>query len=276
MATAGPGCRPLGPSVRLPDELREASGAAVSLRHPGVFWTHADGARSDLFAVDDAGRLLARFPIEPHTRDWEDLSLATCPDGGSCLYLADTGDNYEERGSVRILRVAEPDPGNPTTLHPEVFPVRYPDGPRDAEALLVLPGERVLVVTKGRNDAVTVYRYPGALRPDTVVLEEVQRLSDDARFLPRQVTGGSVSPDGALAAIRTYESLRFYDVRSDSLVPVDGGLVNLHTLDEAQGEGVGLGPDGQVVLTSEGGPLGGPASLSMLRCRLGGLWTGDR
>ena len=74
--------------------------------------------------------------------------------------------------------------------------MRLPDGPRDIEALLVLPGERVLVVTKGRNDPVTVYRYPGALRPDTVTLEEVQRLSDGPRILPRQVTGGAVSRRG--------------------------------------------------------------------------------
>ncbi len=243
----------------------------MSLRHPGVLWTHADGAGSDLFAVDAAGQVIARFPIQPGTRDWEDVALSTCGDGGSCLYLADTGDNYEERPFARILRTAEPDPVSPSTLRTDVFPVRFPDGPRDAEALLVLPGERVLVVTKGRNDPVTVYRYPGVLRPDTVVLEEIQRLSDGARFLPRQVTGGSVAPGGELAAIRTYESLQFYHVRSDTLVPVDGGLVNLRTLNEAQGEGVGIGLDGRVFLTSEGGPLGGPGSMSILRCKLDGL-----
>lgn len=270
MATGGPGCRPDRIGIRFPEPLRESSGVAVSLRHPGVLWTHGD-AGSDLFAVDDSGLVLAHYPIAPRTRDWEDVALSTCGDGGSCLYLADLGDNYEERPFARILRVAEPDPASPSTLHPDVFPVRFPDGPRDAEALLVLPGERVLVVTKGRNDPATVYRYPGTLRPDTVVLEEVQRLSEGARFLPRQVTGGSVAPGGGLAALRTYESLQFYDVRSDTLVPAEGGLVNLRTLDEAQGEGVGIGPDGRVVLTSEGGPLGGPGSMSILRCKLGGL-----
>ena len=273
MATGGPGCQPVHMGIRFPDPLSESSGVAVSLRHPGVFWTHGDGASSELFAVDDSGRVLARFPVRPRTRDWEDVALAGCGDGGSCLYLADTGDNYEERPLVRILRVAEPDPasGATATLDADAFPVRYPDGPRDVEALLVLPGERVLVVTKGRNDPVTVYRYPGTLRPDTVVLEEVQRLTDDARILPRQVTGGSVSPDGTLAALRTYESLQFYHVRADTLVPVDGGLVNLRTLNEAQGEGVGIGLNGQVVLTSEGGPLGGPGSMATLRCKLDGL-----
>lgn len=252
---------------------------AVSLDHPGVLWTHND-AGSVLFAVDPAGNVLARFRVRPRLVDWEDLSLAPCPGGGSCLYLADLGDNYEERTTLKILRVPEPDPAAADTLGPrqttaealeaEVFPVRLPDGPRDIEAMLVLPGPRILAVTKGRNDAVTVYRYPGELRSDTVTLEEVQRLTSGPRILPRQVTGGTVSPDHGLAVLRTYESLRFYRVDADTLIALDDGLVNLRTLEEPQGEGVGLGLGGSLYLTSESGPMGGRGSVVGLRCRLGG------
>jgi hypothetical protein len=86
------------------------------------------------------------------------------------------------------------------------------------------------------------------------------------------VTGASASTDGSLVAIRTYESLQVYrvDPVGGTLAPLPNGLVNLRTLEEIQGEGVGLGPDGLVVLTSEGGPLGGPASMRLLRCQLGG------
>lgn len=266
----GPACTPSLAAVRLPGELREASGIAVSLRHPGIYWTHND-AGSVLFAVGEDGAVVARFPVRPRLRDWEDLAVAGCALGGSCLYLADLGDNYEERPFGLILRVPEPDPAAPDTLRPEVFPVRLPDGPRDIEALLVLPGERVLAVTKGRNHPVTVYRYPGTLRPDTVTLEEVQRLSDGARILPRQVTGGAVSPRGGVLALRTYESLHFFRIASDTLVPVEGGLVNLRPLREAQGEGIGIGLEGAVVLASEGGPAGARGSLSFMRCKLEGL-----
>lgn len=251
-------------------DLAGASGVAVSLGHPGVFWTHDDHG-SELFAVDDTGGIVTRIQIRPRLRDWEDLALSGCPDGGSCLYLADLGDNYEERTDIWIARVREPDPGDsPARIHADVFPVRLPDGPRDIEALIVLPGERVFAVSKGRNDPVTVYRYPGRLRPDTVTLEEVQRLSDSPRFLPRQITGGAVSPRGNVVALRTYETLRFYRVQADTLVPMEDGLVNLRTLREAQGEGVGIGLDGTVVLTSEGGPLGGPGGMNVLRCSIPG------
>jgi len=264
--------------VPLPGDVKEPSGIAVSLNHPGVLWTHND-AGSVLFATDAEGSVLARFRVRPRLQDWEDLALAPCPGArGSCLYLADLGDNYEERTSLKILRLAEPDPATADTLgaghtsaealRAEVFPVRLPDGPRDIEALLVLPGERILAVSKGRNAAVTVYRYPGTLRPDTVTLEEVQRLTPGPRILPRQVTGGAVSPDRGLAALRTYESLRFYEVQSDTLVPLDAGVVNLRPLGEPQGEGIGLGLGGEAFLSSESGPMGGLGSILGLRCRL--------
>jgi hypothetical protein len=172
---------------------------AVSLRYPGVFWTHND-AGSVVFALDGEGELLARYPLDRRMYDWEDIAVSMCGEGDSCLYMADLGDNYEERETqnvpVRLLRASEPDPrakANGETLVTESFPIRLPDGERDIEALLVLPGERVYAVTKGRNHPVTVYRYPPPLRADTVVLEEVQRLTQRARILPRQVTGGAVS-----------------------------------------------------------------------------------
>ncbi len=277
IATAGPGCSPVRTGLALPPELKESSGVAVSLRHPGIFWTHND-AGSALFAVDSEGAILRRYLLDRRLRDWEDIAVSMCADGGSCLYMADLGDNYEERQTqnhpINLLRTVEPDPSDRAsgdTLQTEAFPVRLPDGERDIEAMMVLPGERIYFVTKGRNHAVTVYRYPPPLRPDTVVLEEVQRLTERARILPRQVTGGAVSPRGGVLALRTYGVLQFYLMAGDTLAVMEDGLVNLRTLQEAQGEGVGIGLDGQVVLTSEGGPVGGPGGMTFLRCDLPGL-----
>jgi len=260
----------MGSPIPLPDALAETSGVAVSLSYADVYWTHND-AGSVLIAVDGQGSILGRRPLSLPARDWEDTAISTCLGGGSCLYMADLGDNYEERTDVRILRAREPNPTGFDTVRVEAFPVRLPDGPRDIEALLVLPGERILVVTKGRNDPITVYRYPPPLRPDTVVLEEVQRLSERARIFPRQVTGGAVAPRGGLVVLRTYEALQFYAFSGDTLVPVEHGTVDVRSIREPQGEAVGIGLDGTVVLTSEGGPGGGPGSMSKLRCRFEGL-----
>ena len=266
IATAGPECAPVGATVLLPAELQETSGIAVSRRDPEIFWTHNDGG-AELFTIDRGGRVLARHSLGVEPNDLEDVAVGECAPGVSCLYLADTGDNAERREVVRVLRVREPDePGEAGTLRADAFPVRFPDGPRDTEAIFVLPSERIHLITKGRSHAITVYRYPGSPRPDTVTLEEVQRLTGGPQSLLDQVTGASASPTGRTVAVRTYQALRFYGLDGDSLIPVRNGTVNLRPLEEIQGEGVSLSADGRVLLTAEGGPLGGPAALSELRC----------
>jgi hypothetical protein len=98
-----------------------------------------------------------------------------------------------------------------------------PDGPRDMEALFVLPGEELYFITKGRSHPVTVYRYPPPLRAgETVTLEEVQTLTEGPVAIPYQVTGADASPDGRLVAVRTYESLTFYRMSRGRLVPLRG------------------------------------------------------
>jgi hypothetical protein len=257
----------LNPGVALPEGLEEASGIAVSRAHPGAFWTHEDGEEGVLYAVDADGSLLGAIGLgSSGVTDWEDLAIAAC-DEGDCLYLSDTGDNDESRSAIRFFRVPEPDPGDSVVGDLRSFGVRLPNGPRDIEAIFVLPGERVYFVSKGRNHPITVYRYPGTFKADSVVtLDEVQQLSEGPRFTTRQVTGASASPDGDLVAIRTYETVTFYRMTADTLASVDGGTLNLRTLREPQGEGVGLGPDGVVALASEVGPTGRRGSLALARC----------
>jgi hypothetical protein len=268
---AGPGCETFLEPQRLPDELEESSGVAASLRAPDVYWTHTDngGRSASVVAVDQTGALVGRARIQgQRVFDTEDLASAACREG-SCLYLADIGDNYGERDTLVILRAVEPDPRSEGDLVFQRLLLDLPDGPRDAEAIFVLPGERLFLVTKGSEEPVTLYRYPPPLRPDTLVtLEAVQQLSETPRVLPRQVTGAAASSDGSLVVLRTYETLLFHRWNGSALVPIaEEGVVNLRTLREAQGEGVGFGADGLVALTSESGPSGAGASIALLRCR---------
>lgn len=268
-AAGDTGCELAGQPHSLPEALHESSGVAASRVHSGVVWTHNDGTGPFLFALDEEGSLLARIPFSgADLRDWEDLSVGDCP-SGSCIYLADTGDNEEVRQGIQLIRMPEPGVLDADTeLVAEVFPIALPDGPRDVEALFVLPGEEVFLVSKGRADPLTVYRYPPPLRPgEQVTLEEVQHLSDGSMSIPAQITGADASPEGDLVVLRTYQALFFYRVDGGTLVPVDGGRVTLRTLEEPQGEGVGIGPGGQILLTTEAGNFGGLAALRVLRCR---------
>lgn len=269
------GCEPVGSAVPLPETLRESSGVAWSRVRPGVLFSHNDGGHeAKIHALDTQGRLIGEIPLEGvGNRDWEDMATGPC-EGGACLYLADVGDNQEERDQIVVYRVVDDGVYDGSPAEAQAFPMVLPHGPRDMEALFVLPGEEVYFVSKGRNHAVTLYRYPPPLRAgETVMLEAVQTLTDGAMAIPSQVTGADATPDGRLVAIRTYQALAFFTIRDGQFVPVEGGRVNLRTLNEVQGEAVGLGSEGWVALTSEGGNFGRDAAMRILRC--GTTWAPD-
>ena len=263
----------VGRSIALPSALFETSGVAVGVRSPGLIWTedlrHNDGDRGPfLYRVDGDGQVQARIEVDQSINDWDDIARGRC-DLGACIYLADTGDNDERRDNISLYRLAEPEGEGDQRVDAERYRMVLPDGPRDIEAIYVLPAEQIFFVTKGRNHPVTIYRYPPPLRSeDTVTLVEVQRLTTGPVSRPRMVTGASATLDGGTVAIRTYETLEFFAVTGgERLLEHDLGRVDLRALREAQGEGVGFGANGTVVLTSES--AGGVApSLTFLSCNL--------
>lgn len=262
------GCRPVGQTQRLPDILKESSGAAFSRSQPGLVFSHNDGGNeATIYVLDPGGTLQGEIPLAGiKNRDWEDIATGKCP-SGNCIYVADIGDNQEIRDEIFLYRITDTGSYDGSARRPEVFPMTLPDGPRDMEALFVLPGEEVFFVSKGRDHGVTLYRYPPPLRPGVpVMLEAVQSLTKDRLPIPKQFTGADASTDGRTVALRTYEALTFYSWESGRLVPIEGGRIALRTLNEAQGEAVALGPGGQVVLTSEAA-LGRGATLTVLQCR---------
>jgi hypothetical protein len=256
----------------LPDPLREASGVTFSRRFADVLWVHNDSEGSPtLYAIGFDGSLRAEIdvPGAGTQYDWEAIASGPCP-AGDCLYIGDIGDNLHDREDRAILRLAEPDPTNRAVHVVDRFPIRYPTGPQDAEALFVLPDTSIYIVSKGRNGPITVYRYPPPLRRDQpVMLEPVQQLSPGLVQLPDLVTGAAATPDGSTIAIRTYTHLQLYRMVADTLAALwPGRGFDLATLAEPQGEGVALAADGRVYLVSETGPERRPAPLSRLRCRI--------
>jgi hypothetical protein len=259
-----------GPSQALPDVLDETSGLAVGIRDPSRIWTHNDsGHEPQLFTLDSGGVLHATVEVDQRNRDWGDMDRARYGED-SCLYLADTGDNMERHPQVILYRLPEPDGRTDGTAHADRYLMQFPNGPRDVEAMYILPGERIFFVTKGRNHPITIFRYPLPLKPDTVVtLEPVQVMSKGPVAPPRYVTGASATLDGSTVVVRTYETLEFFAAGEDgSLTPTEDSRVNLRTLREPQGEAVAFLPDGRLVLSSESGFTSLP-SIVMLSCEMG-------
>lgn len=236
----------------------EASGAALSRRTPGLIWSFNDSGRPELWAFDTSGTERGRVRIPNATvDDWEDVTSAPCA-GGSCLYVADIGDNNRARRRITVYRIPEPLAQDEESAAADVFTATYPDGPHDAEALFVTAENEMFILTKAST--ATLYRFPQPLRAGAEM-----RLERVAELPLSNVTDAETSADGAWVAVRTKDVLAFY--RPADLVR--GGppaaTVSLSPLNEPQGEGVALDEDGMVYLTSEGGRAG---SLVVLRCRV--------
>ena len=131
--------------------IDEASGIAVGIASPGVVYVQNDSGDSARFFALDArtGRTLATFTV-PGARnvDWEDIAVAPDDRGVASLWIGDIGDNDSVRKEVTIYRVDEPRVDMTagfraaTTGAPQVWRLRYPDGPADAESLAVAPAAR--------------------------------------------------------------------------------------------------------------------------------------
>ncbi|MGQ0814129.1 MAG: hypothetical protein ACT4O1_06650 [Gemmatimonadota bacterium] len=252
---------------KLPAELSEVSGIALSRRTPGIFWIHNDDDPAVLFAIDTTGTIKARVAVSGLAGiDWEDLAAAPCGDD-SCLFIGDIGDNLQTRDDRAIYRVVEPKLTDRVTTKPIRYSFRTPDKSHDAESLIVMPDGRFYLVSKGRSGPITVFAFPQP--PDSTSeaeLAAVATLSEGLVQLPDMATGGAAVDENTVA-IRTYSALQFYSIAGNRFTPLYEASFDLRSLDEPQGEGIAVRADGVVFLVSERS-MTDAAPISRLRCRL--------
>jgi len=265
---AAPDCKADG-QVATIAELPEASGIAASRRVPGRLWALNDSGDPVLVALDTRGAVTGRLRLSgAGVEDWEALAVGPCA-GASCLYVADIGDNDAGRKRVTIYRLPEPAAAETSAAVTDVFHATYPDGPHDAEALLVTPDGNLLIVTKGDTGAIALYRFPRELRPGaTHQLERVGKSRGrDKPGAKQRITDGSVSADGRWVVLRTGDQLTFH--RAAELLAGDwteSRTIDLTSVGEAQGEGVAFGADGTIYLAGEGGGKKRPGTFTRLTC----------
>lgn len=267
--------------------LVEASGIAADPRRPDLFWLHNDsGNEPALFAVDSAGRLLAVVRVGNSTdRDIEDITVGRC---GSewCAYVGDIGDNLGVHPSITVHRVplpplaAVPAPGGAavtrlTDLTPTgSWEFAFPDGPRDAEGLVIddVRGE-LGIITKGREAEVVLYgarlaeleSTPGSVHSLTRIGRLPVPIGSSSTQL---VTGADLSPDRSWLALRSYASLFLLPWSGVFTQDTAGTVLSASLLGalEPQGEGVTWSADGQTLWLASEGRGGRPPQLSRIRC----------
>jgi hypothetical protein len=250
--------------------ISESSGLVASRQTPGAYWTHNDsGGGPFIYSFDSSGNSLGIFNVNgAQNRDWEDISIGPGPQSDkSYLYIGDIGDNSGARQDVVIYRVPEPAltaatrqltkkaPG--TTEPAEAIRLRYPDGPHDAEALMVHPvsGHIYIVIKLVIADPAVYEAAPPFTPGKTITMTRIGTVHVPSLF-GGVVTGGSVSPDGRRVALCDYfqgyelvlpsGSNDFNDIWKQKMVGFDLGK-------RKQGESIAYRNDGKALLaTSEG------------------------
>ncbi|MGA1773888.1 MAG: hypothetical protein ACO387_07270 [Flavobacteriaceae bacterium] len=141
--------------------LKEISGLRSSKLNANRFWVHNDsGDAPKIYALSSSMKVEREFVLKGAQHiDWEDMAGGTYQ-AKPYLFIGDIGDNAARRASIVIYRVEEPRIDHSAELDellPTAIELIYPDGPRDAEALLFDErSEELLIVTK-RDEKARVY-----------------------------------------------------------------------------------------------------------------------
>ncbi|MFG2604039.1 WD40 repeat domain-containing protein [Streptomyces sp. NPDC048514] len=242
-ASAAEGDGDQGFTIKDP-RITESSGLAASRLHPGIYWTHNDSDDGPyLYAVDSrTGNTVARLTLRGigSPRDVEAVSIGPHDE----IYVGDIGDNLGGKWPyVWIYRLPEPKVLKDETVTATQYVVKYENGPRDAESLLVHPKTgRVYIVDK-KEDGGHLYEGPASLSTSGAnvfkPIAPVDLWATDAAF----------SPDGRHLAVRGYLGGISYDWNGGRIrrkgtlgVPLQG-----------QGESVSYSADGtKLMYGSEG------------------------
>lgn len=202
--------------------INESSGLAMSAGDPDLAYTVNDsGNASNVYAIQvSTGRTIATTTIDADFVDSE----AVADDGAGTLWIADTGDNSAVRTDAALYSLDEPGPGTTVGARAVRFPITYPGGSIDVEALVISPvtGEKFLI-SKGLFGG-TVFSLP-----DPLVADRPNQAVALAGAVPGLVTDASFTPDGRYVVARDYSEAYVLDpttwqiVTTMDLPPVDQG-----------------------------------------------------
>lgn len=199
------------------------------------------------YTINDSGDTGRVFTVDTATgetvgvtywADGPDDVEALAPAGPGHVWVGDIGDNSTSRDSIEVTRVPVGD--GDRTVDEETIDLVYPDGQRDAEALLVHPVTgRLYVATKGIFSG-ELYAAPPELADD----------APNTLGLIGQTTGivtdGAFFPDGEHLILRTYTNAVVYTFPALETV----GSFDLPS--QEQGEGIAAPSTKFVYLSSEG------------------------
>ena len=246
------------------NDISEASGLLASRQNPGVLWTHNDsGFRGSIFALSTNGTYLARHQTpNVYSGDFEDIAFGPGPlPHFNYIYLGDIGDNFLNRGSIRVFRFPEPAAYPYQSNAPPLFTIPgaqeitlyYPDGPFNCEGMMVDPvSGNLFLATKLTNSS----RIYSATRAELDSGEATLTFIRETTF--KSVSAADISADGSLIALRrgtkgglwvrtTNESVGDALARTPLTIPI--------STNEPNGEAIAFNANGSGYYTTSEGYL---------------------
>ena len=223
--------------------IDEGSGLAISTEFSDRLYHVNDSGDSGRFYItrfDGSGTRIVNVEFFDPT-DVEDVTLGPCGSvDGSCLFIADIGDNARVRRELEIVLVREQAAFDDRTVPVDSIRVRYPDGAHDAESIAMHPNGDLFIVSKAADFPLLavsesrIYRLSRDRWQNAA--GEVQQLeslgevdfpaiSSDT-FWGSLPTAFDISGDGRRFIVLTYvNAFEFYIDLSEGRFPATGGLV---------------------------------------------------
>lgn len=262
-------------------EIDEASGLVPSAVYPGrLYWINDSGDKARIYVTDSTGRLLQKFSFSSKKmKDTEALAYGDCG-RDKCLIAADIGDNDAQRKSLTLVFIKEVENFSKSVEPAMRLEIKFPDGPRDTEALALLPSGDLIFVTKKAADVYVLPKADLALtaKPTVKTLKKLGTFPMATWFKEadprgRVVTDMGIDPKRAVVGLLTYQNAieiplaRMTDLSGVSSwkAGVDFSPVTLRPL--LQQETLTYS-DGQLLWSSEV-PVGTEAPIQALTCRSG-------
>jgi len=248
-------------------QMTEISGIAASGIFKDVYYIHNDsGDTSRIFSISPDGKLKNTIYYNGDKKellgvaDCEDIAVSIGPlPGKSYVYVGDIGDNSGYRKYITIYRIEEkPSWAKDSLIKTTAVPLhlKYPDGPKDAETLMIDPVQKLFYIVSKRGDTVGVYTTPLNYKPnDTLTLTKRSKLFFEGIKPFKWTTAGDISRDGKQVLLKNYQKVYYWQRTGTEHIwqTMQRKPRELPYQVEKQGEAIGFTLDGKgYYTTSEG------------------------
>lgn len=204
----------------LPDVMDEISGITTASNKKLLAYMHNDsGDTSRIFAIDHNGKWVTTLYFKAVSgrkgvSDCEDIASGKDANGkGSYIYLGDIGDNNAMRSYITVYRIPEPKLIKSPSMVVPAVPVflKYPDGPRDAETLMIDDIDHLLYIISKREDTVSIYTAPLSWTAnDTIKLKKRGTRYFTGVKPGKWISGGDISRDGKKVILKSYQKVFYW------------------------------------------------------------------